>query len=140
VSQDERRPAVACTPGNVPYEKRERWLALGIQIYAAVKELQELPDGYAFRLPNDEASFLATAEYVTLDRLCCAFLCWDLRSEPEGGPVWLRLTGPEGTKTLLRSTLETIDLVPEDVVRAAGISVAAQRQSAARSRAALSSP
>lgn len=135
MSADERRLPVACTPGNVPADERERWLALGIRVYSAVEELQELPGGYAFRLPNDAATFVATAEYVTLDRLCCAFLCWDLRVEPDGGAVWLRLTGPEGTKELLRSTLETIDLVPAEVVRAAGISVAARRQSAAASLA-----
>jgi hypothetical protein len=93
--------------------------------------LAELPDGFAFRLPNDASTFVRTAEYITLDRLCCKFLCWELRSEPNGGPVWLRLTGPEGTKDLLRSTLETMDLVPEKVVRAAGLPVAVRRQSPA---------
>ena len=120
--------AVACTPGEIPPEKKQRWVALGVQVYAAVDKLEELPDGYAFRLPNDAATFVTTAEYITLDRLCCEFLCWELRSEPSGGPVWLRLTGPEGTKALLRSTLETIDLVPERVVRAAGLPVAARRR------------
>jgi len=116
---------VACTPTEIPTDKRERWLALGIQIYAAVDQLEELPDGFAFRLPNDAASFLRTAEYITLDRLCCRFLRWELSSEPSGGAVWLRLTGPEGTKALLRSTLESVDLVRESVVRAAGLTRAA---------------
>jgi hypothetical protein len=123
--------AVACTPQSIPSDKRKRWVALGVQVYAAVDELVELPDGFAFRLPDDAATFVTTAEYITLDRLCCKFLRWELRSEANGGPVWLRLTGPDGTKELLRSTLETIDLVPEHVVRAAGISIAGRRQAPA---------
>jgi hypothetical protein len=131
MSELESSTAVACTPQEIPPDNRDRWLALGLEVYAAVDKLEELPDGYAFRLPNDAAAFVTAAEYVTLDRLCCRFLRWELRSEPDGGPVWLRLTGPAGTKALLRSTLETIDLVPERVVRAAGLPVAARRQPAA---------
>jgi hypothetical protein len=131
MSQVEASARVACTPAEIPPDKRERWLALGIQVYAAVDQLEELSDGYAFRLPNDAATFVTTAEYITLDRLCCKFLCWELRSEAGGGAVWLRLTGPEGTKALLRSTLETVDLVRENVIQAAGLSVTARRQSPA---------
>jgi hypothetical protein len=127
--QVEASNAVACTPGEIPADKRRRWLALGLQVYAAVDKLDELPDGFAFRLPNDAATFVKVAEYISLDRLCCKFLRWELRSEPNAGPVWLKLTGPEGTRALLRSKLETIDLVPEHVVRAAGVPVAPRRQS-----------
>jgi hypothetical protein len=131
MNQQHESTVVACTPQSIPPDKKQRWVALGVQVYAAVDEIAELPDGFAFRLPNDAATFVTTAEYITLDRQCCQFLRWELRSEPNGGPVWLRLTGPEGTKELLRSTMETMDLVPENVVRAAGIAIAGRRQSAA---------
>lgn len=48
-----REVIIACAPHAVPSEQRERWMIVGTQLYAAVQEVQELPDGYAFRLPTD---------------------------------------------------------------------------------------
>ncbi len=115
---------LACTPDAVPAEKRARWMEVGLQVYAAVQEVQELPDGYACRLPNDSAMLIRAAEYVSLDRFCCAFTRWSLVIEPNGGPLWLHLTGPEGAKELARHTFETTPLLTEAVARAAGFSVA----------------
>ena len=39
-------------------------------------------------------------------RKCCSFLRFALVVAPGEGPVWLELTGPEGTKELLRGILE----------------------------------
>ena len=112
---------VACTPAGVPANKKQRWIELGVQIYGAVEALEELPDGYACRLPGDAATLVETAEYVSLDRLCCTFARWELRVEPNGGPLWLRLTGPDGTKELIRSVFETTSLIDERVLQAAGL-------------------
>ena len=115
---------IACDPNAVPVAQRERWMEVGKQVYAAVEEVQELPDGYACRLPNDAAMLLKAAEYISLDRLCCgAFVRWSLVIEPDGGPLWLHITGPEGTKALTRSTFETIPMLNEGVAKAAGFSV-----------------
>jgi hypothetical protein len=85
-----------------------------------------LPDGYACRLPSDAATLLKAAEYVSLDRLCCAFVRWSLVIEPNSGPLWLHITGPEGTKELTRSTFETTTMLSERVAQAAGFSVSAR--------------
>jgi len=42
------------------------------------------------------------AEFISLERLCCPFLRFSLEVEPEGGPIWLRLTGREGVKAFIR--------------------------------------
>lgn len=114
---------IACVPGAIPADKRERWMATGQQVYAAVLQVQELPDGYTCRLPGDSAMLLLAAEYVGLDRLCCTFLRWTLRIEPNGGPLWLHLTGSEGVKEYLRSAFETTSLLNESVAKAAGFSI-----------------
>ncbi len=111
---------IACTPAAVPAEKRDRWLEIGRRIYGAVEEVRELPDGYACRLPKDEATLIAAAEYVSLDRHCCKFVTWTLRVEPDQGSFWLWVTGPHGTKELTRSTFETTDLIREGVLETAG--------------------
>lgn len=112
---------VACTPELIPAAQRERWIELGIRLYAAVEELRELPNGYACRFPSDAAMLLLAAEYMSLDRQCCRFLRWELCTEPNLGPAWLRITGPEGAKQVLTQAFEHVALVREPVLRAAGL-------------------
>lgn len=117
--------AIACTPNTVPPELRGRWIQFGTRVYAAVEELRELPDGYACRLPSDNAMLLLAAEYISLDRLCCRFVTWELRVEPDEGCIWLSITGPDGTKELTRKTFETTDLIPKAILERAGVHFAA---------------
>jgi hypothetical protein len=60
-------------------------MIVGTQLYAAVQEVQELPDGYAFRLPTDPEMLLLVAEDLNMERLCCPFLRFTLEIEPNGG-------------------------------------------------------
>jgi hypothetical protein len=115
---------IACTPDAVPTDKRARWMQIGLQVYAAVQQVVELPDGYACRLPGDANMMLQAMEYVSLDRLCCKFARWTLVVEPNEGPLWLRITGAEGTKEYMQEAFEATPLLDESVARAAGFSVA----------------
>jgi hypothetical protein len=118
---------IACTPNGVPAELQARWFEAGKELYASVEELQELPDGYACRLPLGSATLARAAEYVSLDRLCCTFVTWHLRAEPDAGPVWLWITGPRGTKELMRSCFESMNLIREPVLAAAGLKATARQ-------------
>jgi len=69
-----------------------------------------LPDGYRFRLPADSTMLVNVAEYISNERLCCAFLRFTVEVEPNGGPFWLCLTGGEGVKEYIRSVFETTNL------------------------------
>jgi len=72
-----------------------------------IMETKELEDGYAYRFPSD-ANWLPTlTNLITLERACCPFLRFNLRLEPGGGPIWLELTGPMGTKEFLSSLFKT---------------------------------
>ena len=102
---------IACDPKAIPAESRAGWLETGQQVYAAVQAIQETPLGYRFRLPADSAILLKVAEYISNERLCCAFLRFTLEVEPQGGPVWLGLTGGEGVKAYIRSVFATSDLL-----------------------------
>lgn len=115
-----QEPPIACEPHGVPAEKRERWLKTGTDIYNAVEFVRELPNGYSLRLPNDQATLILLAEYVSLDRLCCAFVNWNIEVECARGPVWLHLTGAPGSKEYFRTGFESTTLLREEVARAAG--------------------
>jgi len=86
-------------------EQREAHIAAIRQLLATVRDAQELPDGYALRFAPDSEVFFKLAEFISGERLCCPFLNFDLRVEADAGPVWLRLTGPEGVKEFLRLEL-----------------------------------
>jgi hypothetical protein len=93
---------IACDMSAIDPGLRAGHVATGAQLFRAAEEIRELPDGYAFRLPPDDDTLLKTAEFISLERLCCPFLGFALKVEPEGGPVWLRLTGREGVKAFIR--------------------------------------
>jgi hypothetical protein len=65
------------------------------------QEIQELPDGYAFRYAADE--YPRVAAFIANERACCPFFTFVLEVPPEGRPIWLRITGPDGVKDLLSS-------------------------------------
>lgn len=97
---------IACVPNALTAVQRQRWLELGRQLYPAVREIQELPGGYALRLPNDPQMLLLVAEDISLEQHCCPFLRFVVEVEPNSGPLWMRLTGREGAKEFLRLALE----------------------------------
>ena len=119
---------IACDPGALTLEQSERWMVVGRQMYRAIQEVRERPNGYAFRLPGDTATLLIIAEDLTMERLCCPFLRFALEITPGGGPFWLSFTGGEGVKEFLRFSFEETDALDESVARAAGFSVSARKE------------
>ncbi len=114
---------IVCDPNALTTEQSERWMIVGKQMYQAIQEVRELPNGYGFRLPSDAATLMIIAEDLSLERLCCPFLHFTLEITPAGGPLWLSFTGPEGTKEFLRFSFEEANLLDEAVARAAGFNV-----------------
>jgi len=118
---------IVCNPHAIPAEQRERWMVVGKQMYQAIQEVRELPNGYAFRLPSDSAMLMIIAEDLSYERLCCPFLRFTLEIEPAGGSVWLSFTGGEGTKAFLRFSFDEANLLDEEVARAAGFNVSGRK-------------
>jgi hypothetical protein len=55
---------------------------------------------------TEPESLAIVATFIDLERRCCAFLRFRLTVEPGGGPIWLELTGPPGTRELLAAELD----------------------------------
>jgi len=68
-----------------------------------VTATEELPEGYAFRLPGDGEWIQLAAELFAAERECCPFLTFELSAEPNKGPVSIRVSGPRGTKEFLKA-------------------------------------
>jgi hypothetical protein len=48
----------------------------------------------------------AIVTVIDAERQCCRFLQFELTLEPDGGPVWLSLTGPPGTPAFLAALID----------------------------------
>jgi hypothetical protein len=95
----------ACDMTAIAPEKRGAHLASIDKLFRSVEFVRELPSGYAFRLPNDSENLLRASEFVALERLCCPFFGFAIEVEPEGGPMWLSLTGREGVKPFIMAEI-----------------------------------
>ena len=102
---DDVNLAIACTLTAPELQQRRSGLLRRFQ--EAVIEVKELDEGYAYRLPAEETWITELAQLITLERQCCPFMTFNLRLEPGNGPIWLELTGPDGTKVFLN------DLIPK---------------------------
>jgi hypothetical protein len=92
---------IACLLPDATKQAREEEIAA--KIFSSVQERRELPDGYAYRFDPDEDIAATLLEFIMFERQCCPFFTFDLRFEPDRGPIWLTLRGPEGTKEFLAS-------------------------------------
>ena len=91
---------VICTLNDSDFQQRRQGLLAEVQ--HLVQGQKELDNGFAFQFsPSDEViEMLSTL--IRLERSCCAFLNFQLEVPAENGPIWLRLTGPDGSKSFLQ--------------------------------------
>jgi len=102
---------VATDPGTLPIacslnddELAARSAFVRRELLAGVVERQELDNGYAFRFPGAGNWHVNVAEFVASERQCCSFFHFELTFEPGLGSIWMKLTGPEGTKQFIEAT------------------------------------
>jgi hypothetical protein len=95
----------ACVMGAIAPENREHHISTAKYLFHRVVETVELPNGYGFRFAQEVNLLAQLAEFVSQEKLCCPFFGFALEVEPEGGPVWLKLTGRDGVKPFIRAEL-----------------------------------
>ena len=84
-------------------EQRARHRLVVHQLRGAIREIKELADGYGIRFETEPSFVMLIAEFITLEQLCCPFFTLGLEAEPDRGPLWLKITGPEGIKPFIRT-------------------------------------
>ena|SRR5712664_2195336 len=94
-----------CNMSALDPEQRERYDILTKDVMAKHLEIQELPDGYGIRFPNNLSLFTSLSEWATLEQLCCPFLTLTLELQHDQGPIWLKASGKDGVKDFLRAEL-----------------------------------
>ncbi len=94
------QPPIACNLEAMSDSERQRHHELRGAIEANMAAVEETLEGLTFRFASDSKMILQLAEFITLERLCCPFLHFSLEVEPNGGPLYLRLMGGQGDKSL----------------------------------------
>jgi hypothetical protein len=95
-----------CVLGSLDATQLKRHKELRQQLREQTKEVRELPNGYALRLPAENGTILSVAEFITLERQCCPFFSFAIEVEGDQGALWLKLTGRDGVKEFLKSQFE----------------------------------
>jgi hypothetical protein len=95
---------LVCVPGAIPAQERAAHFALARRLFTEVAEerVDELT-GIALRLPADELA--QVVQFVANERKCCPFLRVEVDIAAGASSMWLRLTGPQGTRELLEAEL-----------------------------------
>jgi len=86
-----------------PAQRKRHFDELGPMLRSLKTSVREVPDGFEFQFPSDMKTYQLVAEWAAGERVCCPFFEIDLRSEPEGGPLLLRLTGRDGVKEFIHA-------------------------------------
>ena len=100
-----KESAFACDMTAIAPEQRGAHVATIDKLFRSVQSKRELPDGYAFELPNNSDVLLTAAEFISLERLCCPFFGFELQVEREGGSIWLSLMGRDGVKPFIMAEI-----------------------------------
>jgi hypothetical protein len=94
---------LACDMSAIPAAERPKHQALTRHLMAAATHIRDVTDGLGFQFFASE--YEAVARFIEYERRCCPFLAFWLTISPQGGPLDLRVTGPEGVNAFLRKEL-----------------------------------
>jgi hypothetical protein len=94
---------VMCTLTPAAMATRKAALLPGLVRRAESRE--DLPNGVRFRFGAD--AWPAIAETIEAERHCCRFLRFEITVEPDGGSIWVTLSGPSGTREFLTALIDT---------------------------------
>jgi hypothetical protein len=100
-AQKDAAPVFACNLKATSAAERPRYTALVKRVRAAMRELNEIVNGYAFKLDSKAVILPEAAEWISMERMCCPFLTLQLAASGNQADWVLTLTGPEGVKPLL---------------------------------------
>jgi hypothetical protein len=91
----------ACDVNAIEPDDRPKHIAAIETLFRMVQDMEELSNGYRFRLPGESHVWMLASDFVALERLCCPFFDFNLGVEREHGSIHLSLTGREGVKPFI---------------------------------------
>lgn len=97
-------PPIVCTlSAEALRARREGLLA---DLVRRAEDHEELAEGLRFRFAPTGDTLSTIARAVDAERRCCRFLRFAITVEPDGGPIFLDLGGPSGTREFIAALLD----------------------------------
>ncbi len=91
-----------------PSEREEHGSQFLQRVLGKARRRVELSDGLALEYASDPDFFVQLAQWTVNERRCCPFFTFELALEPDGGALWLKLRGPQGTRELLLAGIASL--------------------------------
>jgi hypothetical protein len=92
--------SIACKLTDEEQQKRREKLSR--ELFSGREGTRELDDGYEFVFAGGADWAEKLVSFVVSERECCPFFTFEMIFEPEGGPISLRVRGPEGAREFMR--------------------------------------
>jgi hypothetical protein len=93
-------PPIACQLIALDTTERQRQKELLEIVRRKIRRVLELDDGFELELPSEPPSFMELAEWVSLERRCCAFARFAILADGDEN-VRVRLSGGPGARDVL---------------------------------------
>lgn len=93
---------ITCSLTSTELDQRREVLAA---LRARCTEVRSIKNGLQLHFEAAPGVLADVARVIDLERQCCRFLHFRLDVLPDGGPITLELTGPEGTADFLGAEL-----------------------------------
>jgi hypothetical protein len=97
------RPIVCTLSPDVLQTRRQGLLA---DLLQRAQSHELTPDGLRVAFSADGETLATIARVVDAERQCCRFLRFVITVAPDGGPLTLELSGPDGTRQFLAGLLQ----------------------------------
>jgi hypothetical protein len=95
---------VACSLSPDAIRARSAQLLPAVMARASGREAT--PNGLRLWFSASTDTLHAIVAAIDAERHCCRFLRFDLTVEPDGGSIWLTLSGPAGTAEFLDALVQ----------------------------------
>ena len=95
---------IACTL--TPEALRTRREGLLMDLLRRAERREDLDNGLRLEFAPAAETVVLIARVIEAERHCCRFLRFGMVVEPDGGPVFLELTGPAGARDFVSALIE----------------------------------
>lgn len=95
------QPPLACSLSPENLKARGDQLLPGL--IRRAEKVEDLENGLRLRFTSKPGLLAEITRIIDQERTCCSFLRFQVTAEPETGPVVFDVTGPPGTREVLRS-------------------------------------
>ena len=89
-----------------PEALRTRREGLLRDLVRCAERREDLDNGLRLEFAPSVETISLIARVIEAERHCCRFLRFGMTVEPDGGPVFLELTGPAGTRDFVSALIE----------------------------------